>query len=96
MLDLGELQRDMGQDDDAVKTLSGLMTVERRVLDPEQGEMAATRYDLASILVCKGKTAKALTHLMKRSTICLLESLWAWRPIPCLPCSMVIPVLQAW
>ena len=63
MLDLGELQRDTGQYDAALKTLRGLMAIEQRVLDPDQGEMAATKCDLASILVKRGKTAEALTLL---------------------------------
>ena len=63
MLDLGELQRDTGQYDAARKTLRGLMAIEQRVLDPDQGEMAATKCDLASILVKRGKTAEALTLL---------------------------------
>lgn len=63
MLNLADLQRDTDQDDAAIKTLSGLMEIERRVLDPDQGEIAATRYDLASVLVRKGKVGEALTLL---------------------------------
>jgi serine/threonine protein kinase len=65
MLNLSELQRDTGQDDAAIKTLNGLMEIEQRVLDPDQGEIAASRYDLASLFVRKGKAAEALTLLDK-------------------------------
>ncbi len=63
MLNFAELQRDTGQDDAAIKTLNELMVIERRVLDPDQGEISATKYDLASVLVRKGKADEALALL---------------------------------
>jgi hypothetical protein len=63
MLNFAELQRDTGQDDAAIKTLNELMAIERRVLDPDQGEISATKYDLASVLVRKGKADEALALL---------------------------------
>jgi tetratricopeptide (TPR) repeat protein len=63
MLNLAESQRDAGQDDKAMQTLNRLLEIEGRVLAPEQGETADTKYDLATILVRKGKTGEALSLL---------------------------------
>jgi tetratricopeptide (TPR) repeat protein len=60
MLDLGEFQRDAGQEDDAQATLEKLLTIETRAFAPDQGETAATKYDLASVLLRKGETDRAL------------------------------------
>jgi len=96
MLNFAELQRDTGQDDAAIKTLNELMVIERRVLDPDQGEISATKYDLASVLVRKGKADEALALLDGVIDNLARESPWAWRTIPCLLLFMTILVLQPW
>ena len=63
MLNFAESERDTGQDDAAMQTLTRLTEIERRVLAPDQGEIAATRYDLASILVRKGKAGEGMALL---------------------------------
>lgn len=62
-LNFADLQRDTGQVDAAMQTLNGLLDTERRVLSPDQGEIAMTRYDLATVLVRKGRTGEALALL---------------------------------
>lgn len=63
MLDLGEFQRDAGREDDAETTLEKLLAIENRAFTPDQGETAATKYELASVLLRKGQTNQAIAML---------------------------------
>ena len=63
MLNLADFQRDTGQDDAAIESFNRLLETERRVLGPDQGETAGTKYDLASVLMRKGKSEDALSLL---------------------------------
>jgi tetratricopeptide (TPR) repeat protein len=65
MLDLGEFQRDAGREDDAEATLEKLLAIENRAFAPDQGETAATEYDLASVLLREGQTDRAIGWLRK-------------------------------
>ncbi|MGA9885073.1 MAG: protein kinase [Candidatus Acidiferrales bacterium] len=63
MLNLGEFQRDAGHADDAERTLENLLGIENRFLQPDQGETAVTKYDLASVYLRKGQKQEALSLL---------------------------------
>jgi eukaryotic-like serine/threonine-protein kinase len=63
MLNLGEFQRDAGRDDEAERTFRQLLDTEARILVPNQGETAVTKYDLASVLLRKGQRDQALSLL---------------------------------
>lgn len=63
MLDLGEFQRDAGREDDAEATQEELQAIEHRSFAPDQGETAATKYDLASVLLRKGHVDSAVALL---------------------------------
>ena len=63
MLDLGEFQRDAGEEDAAKATLEQLLGIETRAFAPDQGETAATKYDLAAVLLRQGQKAKAVAML---------------------------------
>ena len=63
MMNLAEIQRDAHQDDNALQSLNRLVEMEQRVLGPDQGEIYETKYDLASLLVRKGRNQEALSLL---------------------------------
>jgi predicted negative regulator of RcsB-dependent stress response len=63
MLNLGEFQRDAGRDDEALGTFQRLLETEGRVLGPDQAETQVTKYDLASVLLRKGRKDEALSLL---------------------------------
>lgn len=60
MLNLGDFQRDAGDEDDAEQTFGKLLEIENRFLGPDQLEIAVTKYDLASVLVRKGRKEEAV------------------------------------
>ena len=63
MINLAEFQRDLGRRDEAKKLLLQALDIERRVFGPNQPETAATKYDLATLLVLEGRTMEALSLL---------------------------------
>jgi len=63
MLNLGEFQRDAGDEDDAAKTFRNLLGIEGRFFGPDQLETAVTKYDLASVLLRKGQRSDAISLL---------------------------------
>jgi len=63
MLNLGEFQRDAGRDDEAMRTFQKLLVTETLYYGPEQGESAATKYDLASVLLRKKQKDQAISLL---------------------------------
>lgn len=63
MMNLGELQRDLGRSEDAKKLLSQALELEGHVLGPDQPETAATKYDLATVAAQDGQVEQALSLL---------------------------------
>jgi len=63
MLNLGEFQRDLGRNEEAEATLRRALGLENRWLGPNQPETAATKYDLATLLLRKGEGGDALALL---------------------------------
>jgi eukaryotic-like serine/threonine-protein kinase len=65
MVNLGDFQRDLGKDESAKQTFQRALNIEERLLGPNQPETAATRYDLATVLVRSGQVDEALSLLRK-------------------------------
>ncbi|MGB8542858.1 MAG: tetratricopeptide repeat protein [Candidatus Acidiferrales bacterium] len=63
MINLGEFQRDLGQDGDAKKSFYRALDLEEHTLRPDQPETAVTRYDLATILARNGQLDDAFSFL---------------------------------
>jgi tetratricopeptide (TPR) repeat protein len=63
MINLGDSQRDLRQDEEAEKTFRQALDIEGRIFGPDQPETAATRYDLASVLVRGGLSQEAIQLL---------------------------------
>jgi eukaryotic-like serine/threonine-protein kinase len=62
-LNLGELERAAGRENDALRTFQELLKRETLYLSPEQGELAVTKYDLASVLLREGRRGEAISML---------------------------------
>ena len=63
ILNLGEFQRDLGQDEDAKKSMYRALELEERTLGPDQPEIAVTKYDLATILARDSQLDDAISFL---------------------------------
>jgi tetratricopeptide (TPR) repeat protein len=63
MINLGDSQRDLRQDEEAKKTFRQALEIEGRIFGPDQPETAATRYDLASVLIRGGQSQEAIQLL---------------------------------
>jgi tetratricopeptide (TPR) repeat protein len=63
MLNLGEFQRDLGQDENAKKSMYRALELEERTLGPDQPEIAVTKYDLATLLARNGQLDDSFSFL---------------------------------
>lgn len=63
MLNLADIKRELHQDQDAVRLFRQILEIEARVMKPDQPEMAATKYDLATVLVRNGQFDEAFSLL---------------------------------
>jgi len=63
MINMADIERDMGRDEEALKLYGETLDLEQRVLGPDQPETAVTRYSLACILARRGQTEEALSAL---------------------------------
>jgi predicted negative regulator of RcsB-dependent stress response len=65
LINLAEMQRDQGQNEEAKKLYHQALDIEVRVLGPDQPETAEVKYDLATVLVRGGQIDEALSLLQQ-------------------------------
>jgi hypothetical protein len=97
MIDMADIERNMGRDEEALKLDGETLDLEQRVLGPDQPETAVTRYSLACILARRGSTEEALALLRQAVDHGLQPRMDL--EIEKAPCSIrctAIPVLRPW
>ena len=63
MMTEATIKADMGELDESEKSLRQLLALERRVLGPNQPEIAVTVYELATVAAKRGRAEEALSLL---------------------------------